>query len=308
MFDRILLENDFIEVELIDLGATLVSFRHKQGKNILVRYKDSADYEKDQSVYLGKTIGPLAGRTRFGFIAFHDEMMQLSINNPPHHLHGGFHSTAFHRFSYRIEGKDKVVFYDTLDHSKDAYPGKISYTFSYSLDKDTLLVSLEAVPQLPMPLNLCNHAYFNLSQANHLKDHRLRIASQAIVVNDETLANTKEIMAVRDTVYDYNDLKSLDNPDLYLDHDFILEGSLTLENNEWSLLVETDAEVMHVYSANFFAGSFENEWGDWAANQSALALEAQNRGDAYNITEDERYLYGAERPFSSTARYTLTKK
>lgn len=83
------LENDYLRVEFIARGATIVSIQYKGfDHNLIISYQDREQFLDNSNYCLGSTIGPSAGRIQHGQFMMDDKLYQLSLNGA-HHLHGG---------------------------------------------------------------------------------------------------------------------------------------------------------------------------------------------------------------------------
>ena len=84
------LENKFLKVEFISLGATVISIEKKENKtNFVLKYKDMNRYS-DNLYFLGATIGRNAGRTYPCYYKdFDEEKVILKPNENDVYLHGG---------------------------------------------------------------------------------------------------------------------------------------------------------------------------------------------------------------------------
>lgn len=92
---------------------------------------------------------------------------------------------------------------------------------------------------MPTPINLCNHAYWNLSgdfKQPTIANHKLKLNSTYYLPLDETQIPTKEVKAVESTPFDFRILSTIaDNERLSgaingggkpgIDHPFVVDGS-----------------------------------------------------------------------------------
>lgn len=139
----ITLANQYLEVQILDYGATLISMKRLGANNIVVAYENIDDYFGENSAFLGATVGPIAGRTALGKLNIHGKIYQLSQNNGVNHLHGGSTTTAKHRFSVDHD-ETTAHFKASIDHSVDGYPGVVHYDVIYRLEAESLVIDLKA--------------------------------------------------------------------------------------------------------------------------------------------------------------------
>ena len=303
------LENEFLSIEVLNQGAKLLSFKHKRdGINMVVRYEDIELYASDTGPYLGSTIGPVAGRIAGGRFGDH----QLSLNTPPNQLHSGFEGLHSQEFNVQ-KTDDSLIFENTIDHSRDGFPGTIQYKIVYKLKGETLEIDIKAYPSEAMYLNITNHAYFNLDGSETIHEHSLNVDSPTVSKLDDTLLNYGDSIQVEGTIFDFSTKKKLKEC-LEADHEqyaftrsldhYYTAQSLELSVGNKSLTIETTAPGFQFYAANFFDETFNDEYGRKAKNHAGLAIEAQRPANEINITKDYP-LYSNTSPFEWTTCYSV---
>ncbi len=312
--------NETISCKFLSLGATLTHFSKANGDNIVVSYKNPKQYTNNE-VYLGSTIGPLAGRTKDGKFNVDGVEYQLDLNDGANHLHGGKSGLHTHNFAYLYEDDEKfpsLVFTDTIDHSESGYPGSITYNISYRLVANTLIVNLKAFPDTKTAINLTTHAYFNLSEEDTILNHLLQIDSNQVVKLDDNYVPSQELIRVQNTAFDFRTGQTIGerikkgheqfNLTRSIDHPYLLgdKRSIVLfdSQSKQSLSINTTAPVCVIYLANFFDESFESERHQKAKNQAGIAIEPSDLPNGINLDDD--LVYGPDKPFDQTTWYTLT--
>jgi aldose 1-epimerase len=155
-----------MKIAISDLGATLVSWlapdRAGRLGDILLGHDTPAAYHA-ATAYLGATVGRWANRIAGARFELDGIEYALDRNEGANLLHGG--ASGFHRALWRAD-EDNGALVLTLDSPEgDAgFPGNVTAEVRYALDDDgTLSIGYEAVSDAPTPLNLTNHAYFNLT-------------------------------------------------------------------------------------------------------------------------------------------------
>lgn len=306
----IVLENDKLHIEILSLGATLLSFKHKKdGQNIVVRYQDLKTYRNDTGPYLNACIGPVAGRVAKGAFGNYN----LSLNAGTNHLHGGI--MGIHDCDFSVESTPtKAIFTSRFDHKTDGYPGYVRYEITYSLDDETLILDLKGFPEVPHYLNLTNHAYFNLDGSTSIRDHKLHIDTHWVGCLDATSTFKGGLLDVSDTVLDFRGNPALEktlvgkHPQFAftrnLDHMFFV-SELDLSCAQKHLHIKTDAPGFQVYAANYFDDTFKDEYGRLAQRHAGLAIEPQRPANEINFNPDAPE-YSSTHPFVTQTRYTLT--
>jgi aldose 1-epimerase len=169
-----------------------------------------SDAYKGNSPYFGCIVGRYAARIKDGKFSVDGVDYQVATNDGPNHLHGG------------IKGFDKCVWgaevlVDGLKltlnspDGDEGYPGNLDVTVVYSLTNDNeLAIDYSATTDKATPLSLTNHTYFNLGGfQDKIRGHKAMIASDKILIVDETNVQVGEEFPVAGSVWDYNQSKPL---------------------------------------------------------------------------------------------------
>ena len=177
-----------MRVAISDLGATLVSWlapdREGRFADVLLGHDTPAQY-RDGSTFMGAIIGRWANRIRDARFVLDGIAYQVERNEGANHLHGG--SAGFHRQMWRADAAgDALVMTLHSPAGAAGFPGNLSVTVRYALSDDgTLSIDYEARTDAPTPINLTNHAYFNLGGDATIRGHEISIASDSFFAIDE---------------------------------------------------------------------------------------------------------------------------
>jgi aldose 1-epimerase len=299
-----------IEARVMTYGATLVSLKtpDRAGnlKNIILGF-DSLDHYVAGVPYFGATVGRYANRIAGGRFELDGKSYQLPQNNGPNSLHGG--NRGFDKRVWTAEtiespqGVALRLTYVSAD-GEEGYPGKLTAHVTYRLgDDDTLAIEYEAATTSPTPVNLANHAYFNLTG-----DPEHTILNQILTINadrytpvDASLIPTGEMRDVAGTPFDFREPHSIGSrindkdEQLHLgggyDHNWVLNkkspGSLTLAavlaDPESGRAIEfrTTQPGLQFYSGNFLNGK-PTGTGTVFKYRTGLCLETQHFPDSPN--------------------------
>lgn len=276
------------EAEFCDLGAALMGFRLggiEQPLDVVLGC-DTAEHFRTQKANFGATVGRYANRIGHGRCQVDGQPIQLDVNTPPHHLHGGRMGFSQLLWNSHISLEEEVptlVFRLTSADGDMGYPGQLDVEQRIQLlDDNRLCLNYKATTTKPTPINLTNHAYFNLSgaTAGHLQDHEFRIHAERYTEADKNTLPTGVIKAVEGSVFDLREWKAigdrltrLDDPELKrakgYDHNFIFGDALDIEPQ---LLAEarslstglwlkcfSNLPGMQFYSGNFLGGTPRND-------------------------------------------------
>lgn len=296
-----------MEVSVMDWGATVLSCRvpMKDGslRETLLGCPSPADYSR-QNVYLGASVGRYANRIANGQLQRNGEITALEINSPPHQLHGG--PEGFDKRRWRILSQDEqhvIYALDSVDGDQ-GFPGSLQATAHYQLTEDNRLrIVYQASVDKPCPVNLTNHAYFNLdSEAGDIRDHQLQIYADSYLPVDCSGVPPAGLRPVADTSFDFRTAKSIARDFLSdacqravkgYDHAFLLQAKGDLSHPAaklWSsdglleMRVYTTAPSLQFYSGNYLEGTSAREQGVYH-DHHGLALESQFLPDSPNHPE-----------------------
>jgi len=173
-------------VEIMNYGATIVSIGIPVNgifKKIVLGYEKIEDYFSDNA-YLGATIGRFANRISGAVFRMDGKIYQLDKNDDEHCNHGGF--GGFHKKIFDFEILDnKLVMYAESPDGEAGFPGNVILTVSYSLSENNeLIMDYTVTADRKTPVNITNHAYFNLSGEKDILGHQLKIESDTYLESD----------------------------------------------------------------------------------------------------------------------------
>ena len=220
-----------ISATVSDLGATLrtLSVPDRDGKtaNILVGYTEPGQW-LDNASFFGSTVGRYANRIAGGKFPLDGKEYTLAQNNGTNHLHGG--KAGFDKVLWKSEttGDHSVKFTYTSPDGEEGYPGTLETTIEYTLAKNSLTWKATAITDKATPVNLTNHAYFNLTgdPAASVLDHLLHIQAKKYLPVDATLIPTGELREVAGTPFDFTNPvtigANLEKMEGGFDHNFVL--------------------------------------------------------------------------------------
>ena len=160
------LSSDGMSIELMDYGAALRSVLWN-GTEVCLGLRDIVAYEQQQA-YMGAICGRYANRIAHARFTIDGKTHTLFPNIPPHTLHGG--KRSFSHFLWKSSGLTDtqkrwsgVRFYRVSPAGEEGYPGALNVHVDYYLTADHhLIMYYRAETDAPTPVNLTNHAYWNL--------------------------------------------------------------------------------------------------------------------------------------------------
>jgi len=298
-----------LRIQVMDHGATWVScsvpLPDGSRREVLLGCDSLADYQR-QTAYLGATIGRYANRIGNSRFVLDGQPYQLTANEGKNKLHGG--PAGFDRRVWQLESHSAVELVMSLvsEEGDQGFPGQMTTFVKYTLGDDlSVRIGFEATVTAPCPVNLTNHAYFNLdgdAADGDCRAHRLRIAAQEFLPVDAECIPTGERRPVAGTGFDFRQPQRVDEALMRdeqqqltrgYDHSYWLDASCAdgsqpaaeLESGDGrvSLQLYTRLPGLQFYSGNYLAGTPARN-GEYRQH-AGLALEPQFSPDSPNHPE-----------------------
>ncbi len=303
-----------ITAKVTNYGATLVALEVPDKDGILADvvngFDNVAGYEGDGNQYFGCTTGRVCNRIAKGKFTLDGVEYTLATNNEPNHLHGGGDKAISKQVwtGTPVAGQAAVVFTLTSPDGEEGYPGNLSMKVTYTLtDENELRIDYEATTDKATPVNLTNHAYWNLAGAGSstVLHHELTLNADQYTPTDDTLIPTGDIDPVVGTALDFRTAHVIGDriPDkdatqtdeaktatLGYDHNFVLNGRAGCHRFAARLKDPGSGRVMEIYTdqpaIQFYSGNFlkaqTGKVNRAYAFRSALCLESQHIPDSVN--------------------------
>ncbi|MGZ5190462.1 MAG: aldose epimerase family protein, partial [Flavisolibacter sp.] len=299
------LENKDLRVAITNYGARIVSIilNDKKGKpvDVVVGFDSIKGYLDTTETFHGTIVGRYANRIANGKFTLEGKEYQLSINNPPNHLHGG--PKGFHNQVWKVESSSKTdvrLSYFSKD-GEENYPGNLNVVVHYTLsDKNELHIQYEARADKTTVINLTSHPFFNLNGigSGTIENHLLQVNADNYNPVDKALI-PKGIFPVEGTPFDFRKSKTIgknitdDDEQLRFgagyDHNFILNGEglrtvakATGDLSGINMEVITDQPGIQLYTGNYMKGENKIKWGFTDDKRTAFCLETQHFPDSPN--------------------------
>ena len=299
-----------MEVRAMTYGGIILSIKvpDRNGKfdDVTLGF-DSLEPYLANSTYFGALIGRYGNRIGKARFKLDGKEYKLAVNNGPNALHGGL--KGFDKVIWQAESFDKpegvgVVFRYTSPDGEEGYPGTLQVLVTYTLtDKNELTLDYHATTDKATPVNLTNHAYFNLAGpgVRDILDHQMMINADNTTPVDITLIPTGEIKSVEGTPFDFrkptaigaridaNDQQIKYGPGY--DHNFVLnrkgEGlslaARVVEPTTGRVMeVSTTEPAVQFYTGNFLDGTLTGKGGHVYKRRYAFCLETQHFPDSPN--------------------------
>jgi len=311
------------------LGATILTLdvpdRRGDSANVLLGPADMGQILSPKSPYLGALVGRVAGRIANGRFSLDGQQYQLTTNDGTHSLHGGNH--GYNRRNWKAKVLDGASLCLSLveDSSADGYVGIVTVKVIYTLTANNAWrIEYEATTTEPTPINLTQHAYFNLKDAGRtdILDHVVKINAQDYTVNGPDLVATGEIKPVAGTPYDFTspkpigrDIGQLTNSPRGYDVNFVIAADagplrevaeVVEPTTGRRMIVRTTEPGIQLYTGNFLDGKFSNHVGYPYNQYAGLCLETQHFPNSVNIPNFPNTILRPGETFRSVTEYEFS--
>jgi aldose 1-epimerase len=327
-----LVNNNGLKARIITYGAILTELHvpDRDGKlgDVVLGHDKLEDY-LDGHPYFGATTGRVANRIANGKFTLDGKEYSLAVNNGPNHLHGGKEKAISRQVWKAKTAKSElgpaVTFSLTSPDGEEGYPGALKMKVTYTLtDADELRIDYLATTDKATPINLTNHAYWNLAGQGTILDHILHINADHYTPVDDTLIPTGEIAKVDDllsfiepTAIGARIDKLPGEPGGY-DHNYVLNkteaGKLSLaarvrENTTGRVMeIFTTEPGIQFYTGNFLDGSDIGKGGQKYGFRNGFCLETQHFPDSINQPHFPSTILRPKQKYTQTTLHKFTVK
>jgi aldose 1-epimerase len=302
------LENDHgIVIEITNYGCTVTSLltpdRNGKQADIVTGYRSFEEWVKNPSYF-----GCLVGRTcnRIGGAAFSLDGVEykVSVNHGKHSLHGGIESFSYKLWNASVMETEGMVglYLEYLSaDNEEGFPGNLKVKVFYCLNNDNeFRMEFHALTDKATPINLTNHAYFNLAGENSgtIYNQELQLFSDRITETDNESIPTGRLLEVKGTPFDFTRSHAIGDFIHDLEHGY--DDNYVLRNPSGELKpaaiaydpgsgrvleISTTEPGIQLYTSNWFDGTFIGKGGSPYSKHQAFALETQHFPDSMNRPE-----------------------
>jgi aldose 1-epimerase len=309
--------------KVIPLGATLVDLRmpDRDGKiaSVVREITPSPPGFERGFREAGAVFGRVANRIAHAKFTLDGREYQVTKNAGAHHIHGG--AKNFSRVLWQAltpDPKDAAVLlrYVSAD-GEEGFPGKLTVTVIYTLTpNNTLRIDYNATTDKPTPINLTNHAYFNLAGSGDVLDHELLLNADRFTVVDADLIPTGEIKTVEGGPLDFRRPTPLGARHAQLpsnhryDHNFVLNGPEGSATSRLAARVREprSGRVMEVWTTEPGVQLYTSPLGAQPATDRVgfYCLETQHFPDSVNHPNFPSTILRPGQTFRSTTEFRFS--
>lgn len=275
--------------------------------DVVLGYNSLEGYLNTSEVYFGSLIGRYGNRIAKGQFTIDSDTFQLATNNGPNNLHGG--PVGFHNVVWDVKSSssNSVTLTYLSPDGEEGFPGNLKVEMTYSLtDDNEIVMDYSATTDKKTPVNLTNHAFFNLNGdgSGEINDHELQIRASAFTPVGSTLIPTGEITDVEGTPFDFRSPETIGSRIDFqsqqlefgngYDHNFVLDKGITKEPELVATVkspmtgiemqVLTTEPGLQFYGGNFLNGTETGKNGTYEF-RGAFCLETQHYPDSPNQSD-----------------------
>jgi len=293
------IENEFIKAVFIAYGAILhqlwVKDKNGNSTNVIMGLAEPEDYLNDEWAR-GAVIGRFAGRL-VNPIKVGQQTVQIE-NNKGLMLHSG--SSGWHLKTWTPKphkNKQKITFEYHCPDGTSGFPGSIDARVTYSIHESVLLIQYQGIPSKTTPINMTNHAYFNLNPNNNIGNHKLTIDADDFLELQSNLVPTGKKIEVTGTPLDFRKEKFIS--ETRLDDYFVVNQNQTSVASLYSpetgieMKTYTDQPGVVVFTPPHF---------------EAICFETQKFSNSPNIPSFPSTLIEANEEYSHRSRFEFSLK
>lgn len=294
-------------LKILNLGGIVFELnlpdRDGNFENITTNLETVDDY-LNRSPHFGTLVGRFANRIAGAKFTLDGKEYAFPPNNGENLLHGG--KNGFNKVLWDVEpfeDKDAVgaKLSLTSDEQAQGFPGTVNIEVTYRLtDQNAFEIDYSATADKATPINLTQHAYFNLSAFRQptICDEIARIDADFYVPVGKNLIPTGEILPVEGTPLDFRSPARIgerlelvgDAPKGY-DHCYVVNRRSPGELSRCAFVSDpfsgrtlelwTTAPGVQFYTGNFLTGEL-HAFGRTYPKHAGFCLETQHFPDSPN--------------------------
>ena len=320
-----------IKFSLINYGAAWTSLFVPSRKGIkddvLLGYSDLNGFLNNMP-YMGVTVGRFANRIKGAAFNLDGKIYRLDVNEGGNSLHSG--RRGFDKLLWKSEafeeGDGVYVRFELFSPDGDGgFPGNMNTVVTYGLTKSNeIIADYKATIDKPSPVNITNHAYFNLAgegQGNILS-HEVVLSSSSYVEVDAQSIATGKLLPVKgadgkDNAFNFLTQKRIDASGLDgYDHCFVVDGEIGKLRPCAEVTEPASGRVMKVLTTQpgvqFYTGNKlkdnPGKYGSLYQKQAGFCLETQHFPDTPNQNSFPSCIFGPQKDYQENAVFAFDVK
>ena len=247
-------KNDDMSFSCTDYGCILTSIilKNKDGSktDVLLGYSTLDGYINSH-FFFGSIVGRFANRIAKAEFSLDGKKYNLDKNNGQNTLHGGFDGYDKMMWKAKIIDDEKscgVKFTRLSPDGEQGFPGNVELSVTYFLDKNNNFSCIyNAETDKATPINITNHAYFNLAGKGSICQHSLQMNSTKYIEVNSKLIPTGNLLDVEGTPFDFTKEKKIGKQikDVGVGYDHCYVTEMYNPENEQCGLPLDDSDLVH---------------------------------------------------------------
>ncbi len=319
-----------MQVGIINYGGTVTKIltKDKAGNfgDVVLGFDSIDGFTQKGNPFFGALIGRYGNRIAKGKFTLDGATYTLAAYNNGQALHGGL--KGYDKVMWKAEkqpGDSSIKLTYLSKDGEEGYPGNLTIEVIYTLTTDNgLKIDYAATTDKATPVNLTNHAYFNLSAGKDstILDHELMLKADKFTEVDSVLIPTGKLPDVKGTPMDFTTAKKIgkeiDAVKGGYDHNLVLNktgnalesiGTLYHAGSGRLMEVYTTEPGIQFYSGNFLDGTLTNtKGGQKYVKHAALCLETQHFPDSPNQPTFPNTILKPGEKYTHTSLYKFSVK
>ncbi|MBP5286174.1 MAG: galactose mutarotase [Kiritimatiellae bacterium] len=308
---------DGLSLRVTDYGCAVVGAYVPDGNgdwiDVVAGFDSAAELDAAPG-FFGTIVGRFANRIAGGRFTLDGKEYRLEINDPVHNAtcHSGnraWHSVVWDAEPFERDGAAGIVFTREFPDGECGFPGRVKAKVVYTVSAGNVWrIEYEAETDRPTPVNLTNHAYWNLDGEGTICAHELQIAASAYLAVDENLIPVDGPPAsVEGTPFDFRTMRPVgENADY--DHNWCLDGesfrkAAVLRGKKLEMEVWTDQPGLQFYAGGTINTGWRISRNRPLLRNGYLALETQHWPDSPNRPDFASTILRPGETFRSATEY-----
>jgi len=278
--------------------------------------------------YFNCLVGRTCNRIRGAKFTIDGVEYKVSANQGEYQLHGGyegFHKKLWNARSFENNDEIGITLEYLSTDGEEGFPGNLKVKAIYTLNNNNeISTDFYAETDRATPVNLTNHAYFNLGGegSGTIYSHELKLYADAYTVTDSGNIPTGEIAPVVGTHLDFTVPQKIGDR---IAHSYTqgYDDNLVLQSQSGELAIAArvfepeSGRIMEVfttepgvqlYTANWFDGKLIGRGGKPHDFHSAFCLETQHYPDSMNLPDFPTVILRPGKEFYSKTMWKFSNK
>jgi len=294
--------NQGLKAIITNYGATLLELwtpdRKGNSGNVVLGYDSLSGYLQRGNPYFGAIVGRYANRINHASFSIGGKTYTLVANDHGNTLHGGL--KGFDKVIWTVNqvNDSSLALSYSSPNGEEGFPGNLTVKVVYTVNASNgLEIDYTALTDQKTPVNLTNHAYFNLSAGKDstILNEELTIHANLFTQVNDSLIPTGELAPVKNTPMDFLNAKKigsrLDKIKGGYDHNYVLDkkdssfaaAAIVYDPGSGRKMeVWTTQPGIQFYTGNFLNGRLTGHDGKKIEQHGAFCLETQHFPDSPN--------------------------